>query len=249
MKSLLSVQKAVLLCATVLLCFTVTSWKEGATNAPKNNYDTVPAKPGKKTKDLDKALSELDGATEDMEKSIRDIDWEKMNADLKEAMKNLDADMKQMNADLKKSLKEIDVEKMRLDVESSVAKIDWDEIKKEIAKAKDIDLSEMKKEMEGVKAEMQKLKPELEKNLQEARKNLDKAKGELQAYKSFVDGLESDGLINKKQGYKIEHKDGRLFINDKQQSNEVYEKYRTFLEKNKKFTLEKNEEDLKINNE
>ena len=61
-----------------------------------------------------------------------------------------------------------------------------------------------------------------------------------------MDGLERDGLINKKDNYSIKHKDGKLIINDKEASEETYNKYRSFLEKHKKFKIEKNEDDFDI---
>jgi hypothetical protein len=114
---------------------------------------------------------------------------------------------------------------------------------------KDIDMEGVKKELEGVKTEMQKLKPQLEQSLEQAREGMKKAKTEMREYKSFVDGLERDGLINKKENYKIEHKNGQLIINGKQQPEAVYNKYRTFLEKNKTLTLEKSDDDFKIDND
>lgn len=145
--------------------------------------------------------------------------------------------MKKMQADLKKSLQEIDVEKMRQDVEASIAKIDWEGMKEELKKAQDIDMESVKKELENVKVELQKLKPELDENLRDAHQSIEKAKAELSEYKTFINGLEQDGLIHKNEGYTIKHSNGQLIINGKQQPAAVYNKYRTFLEKNKTFTL------------
>jgi hypothetical protein len=75
---------------------------------------------------------------------------------------------------------------------------------------------------------------------------MEKAKAEMKEYKSFVDGLDKDGLIKKSEGYSIKHKDGELIINGKKASNETYTKYRDFLEKHKKFTIEKNDDDFNI---
>ncbi len=72
------------------------------------------------------------------------------------------------------------------------------------------------------------------------------AKTELKEYKTFENGLQNDGLINKKEAYTIEHKDGQLIINGKIQPESVYNKYRTFLEKHKKFKLEKDENDFDL---
>lgn len=249
MNALLSFKKALLLCTVILLGLTLTSWQGGVTYAIKAIQDTVPTKSEKKSVDLDEALNNIDHAQADLEKSVKDIDWKKMNADLKETMKNLDVELKNMNVELKKSMQQIDVEKMKQDIDASVAKIDWYEMKHNIDAAKAMDMDKVKAEVEKAKAEIEKQKPEIEKSLQNARREVEKAKENLKAYKTFVDGLERDGLINKKESYKIEHKEGRLIINGKEQPASVYNKYRTFLEKNKTFTIEKNLDDFNIKND
>jgi hypothetical protein len=127
-----------------------------------------------------------------------------------------------------------------------MAKIDWDKMKAELGEVKKIDLSEMKTELEKTKEEMKKIGPQVEKELQKAKVEIEKAKAEMKEYKSFVDGLEKDGLINKKENYSIKHKDGKLIINDKEASTETYKKYRSFLDKHKKFEIEKDADDFDI---
>jgi hypothetical protein len=68
----------------------------------------------------------------------------------------------------------------------------------------------------------------------------------MKEYKEFVDGLEKDGLINKKEQYTIKHDNGELFINGKKASDATYKKYKSFLDKRKKFTIEKSEDDFNI---
>lgn len=246
MNTVLSIKKAVFICTAILLCFTFTSWKGSETHGYKTTRDTVPPTREKKIRDLDDVLEELNGAQEDLDKSISDINWNKIDADLKNAMKDLDVNLKGLNADLKKSLSEIDVAEIQADVETSVKKIDWDEIKKSIDNAKEIDLDKMKAEMEKAKGDLEKQKPLLEKSLRDAHEGIEKAKGEFQQYKGFVDGLERDGLIHK-DSYTIEHRNGKLIINNKQQPAEVYNKYRSFLETNKTFMLKKNHDGFDMN--
>jgi hypothetical protein len=74
-----------------------------------------------------------------------------------------------------------------------------------------------------------------------ARESLEKAKVNLREYKNFIDELEDDGLINKNEGYTIEHRDGQLYINGKAQRREVYNRHRKFLEKNEQFTIREDE--------
>jgi copper chaperone CopZ len=130
------------------------------------------------------------------------------------------------------------------------------EIEKEMAKVK-FELEnikpEIEKEMAKVKLEMEKLKPELEKEmanvkveLEKAKVDIEKAKAEVKEFKSFVDRLDKDGLINKNETYSIKHKDGELIINGKKVSGQVYSKYRDFLQKHKKFAIEKSADDFDI---
>jgi len=53
-------------------------------------------------------------------------------------------------------------------------------------------------------------------------------------------------LLKRKEGYTIKHKDGELFINDKKATDATYKKYKPFLDKHKKFTIEKSDDDFNI---
>jgi hypothetical protein len=68
----------------------------------------------------------------------------------------------------------------------------------------------------------------------------------MKEYKEFVDGLDKDGLLDKKDSYTIEHEDGELKINGKKVNESVYTKYRSFLEKHKKFKINKSSDDFDI---
>ncbi len=93
------------------------------------------------------------------------------------------------------------------------------------------------------------MKPEIEKELAKAKKEVEKAKAEVKEYKTFVDDLASDGLIDKKGEYTIKHKNGELIINGKTQPAGVYNKYRSFLEKHKTLTIEKSDDDFRIDHD
>ena len=85
-----------------------------------------------------------------------------------------------------------------------------------------------------------------EKDMANARVQMEKAAVELRAYKGFIDGLEQDGLISKKEEYKIEWKKGELSINGKKQPASVVEKYSSFLKDRKDFTINKSDDDFNI---
>ena len=120
------------------------------------------------------------------------------------------------------------------------------QLKIEIDRIKDIDMSKMQLDMEKMQTELSKIGPEIEKSLENAKVGIEKAKAEMKEYKEFVDGLEKDGLINKKEEYTIKHDNGELFINGKKANDVTYKKYRSFLDKHKKFTIEKSDDDFNI---
>jgi copper chaperone CopZ len=227
--------------------------------------DTVPPKKGKAERE--RKIRDLDEALEELENAELKVDIEKIKKEIEEAMKSIDADKIKMEVD--RALRDVDMKKIRKEIEESLAKIDGDKIKAEIDKAMkevdfskikaeieeslrnvdldkikvELDMEKVKEEMKNVEKELKKIGPEIEKSLEKAKVEIEKAKAELKEYKGFIDGLEKDGLISKKDGYSLKHKDGELFINGKKQSSEVYTKYRSFLEKHKSFTIDRNDDD------
>ena len=119
-------------------------------------------------------------------------------------------------------------------------------MKVEFDKVKEIDLKKLELDMEKMQIELGKIGPEIEKSMEIAKVEIEKAKVEMKEFKDFVDGLEKDGLINKKEEYSIEHDNGELFINGKKASEATYKKYKPFLEKRKKFTIKKSDDDFNI---
>ena len=239
---------------------------------PKSNTD-------KKVRDLDDVIDDLDAAelklnmekvkTQieqamkqidmskiqlEMDKAMKEVDMAKMKLDMENAMKELD--MEKIKSQIQMATKEIDAAKLQKDLQESFAKVDWEKMKKEIAEAgahmdelKKIDMSKMAEDMKKMEKEMKELGPKIEKEMANAKVEIEKAKEEMKDYKSFIDGLEKDGLIDKKGSYSIEHKNGELTINGKKQAADVYNKYRSFLEKHKKFNIKKSKDDFNIDND
>ncbi len=215
--------------------------------------DTVPEKKDRKIRDLDEAIGELEKVNIDLEleRAMQEVDKAMKNLDLQQAELDIQLALKEVNfekikAEVDKAMKEIDFKKIEQEVKESIAKIDFEKMQLELEKVKDIDMKEVQVEMEKAKEEMKKIRPQLEKELKNARVEIEKAKTEMKEYKAFVDDLDKDGLINKKESYSITHKDGKLKINDKEASAETYQKHRSFLEKHKNFNIEKDEDDFNI---
>jgi len=254
--------------AVVGLSAVLISWNympSGFHFAGNNDYtDTVP--PKKSKTDRDKKVRDLDEAIEELENAELKVDMEKIKKEIEQAMKNVD--MSKIKLEIENAMKEIDMEKIQVEIRESLAKVDMAKIKLEIENAmKEVDMEKIKKEIEesmskidmnkikaeinmdkmkDLEAELKKIGPEIEKSLEKAKVEIEKAKVELKEYKTFIDGLEKDGLINKKEGYKLEHKNGELFINGKKQPDNVYNKYKSFLEKHKSIKIDSDEDDFNI---
>jgi len=257
----------------IISVFVLSSWDFKNTYAAWNdngydNCDTIPKKE-KKIRDLDDVLDELNAVDFkidmekmqkelnesmkkldmkkiqlDMEKVMRDVDFEKIQKEMEQSMAKID--FGNIEKEMAKAMKEFDAAKIQKEVQESMQKVEWDKMKVEFDKVKDIDMKKMQLDMEKMQAELSKIGPDIEKSLENAKVGIEKAKVEMKEYKEFVDGLEKDGLINKKEEYTIKHDNGELFINGKKVTDATYKKYKSFLDKRKKFTIEKSDDDFNI---
>lgn len=206
--------------------------------------------------------AQIDQAMAGVAEAMKHIDAEKLHLEVQNALKNVD--MEKIKADVDKAMKEIDFDKLQAEIKASMDAVDWKELKAELAnakteieKTKKIDLEEMNRELAKAMEEIKNIKPELEKELAKAKEELkniqpqiekelaqakveiEKAKAEIREYKTFVDGLEKEGLLNKNENYSIRHKDGKLTVNGKEVSSTIYNKYKSFLDKHKTLHIEK----------
>ncbi len=235
----------------------------GWNDTDHDRCDTVPKKQTKekKIRDLDDVIDELDNAEwqtamdkamKDLNESMKMFDAQKMQLDMEKAMKDVDfekmqkelskIDFSNVEKEMARAMKEFDGAKFQKEMQESMQKIDWEKMQSEFDRMKNIDMKKMQLDMEKMQSELNKMGPELEK----AQVEIEKAKKEMKEYKEFVDGLEKDGLINKKDDYTINHEDGALIINGKKASEATYNKYKTFLDKHKTFKIKKSADDFDI---
>ena len=235
--------------------------------------DTIPKK---KTGDREKKIRDLDDVLDELDKADLNVNMEKLQKELEESMKSLDMDkikieidnaMKEVDmekikreveesmskiyfnkikAEMAEAMKEIDAAKIQKEVQESLAKLNWNKMKVELDKVKEIDMKKLDEEMEKLNMEMKEIGPKIKREMEKAKIEIEKAKAEIREYKEFVNDLESDGLINKKEGYSLKHRNDELWINGKKASEQTYNKYRSFLEKHKKFNIEKDNDDFDI---
>ena len=81
-----------------------------------------------------------------------------------------------------------------------------------------------------------------------SRVEVDKAKEEVKGYQEMIYDMEKEGLLNTKEDYTIEYKDGDLFINGKKQPQEVTDKYKKNFRK-KNIAIKKQDGNVKIDHQ
>lgn len=182
----------------------------------------------------------LDKIQEDVKQALKEVDMAKIKADIDREMSKVD--MVKIQEEVKAALKDIDMEKIK----AELSKADMEELKKDLAELKDMKLDLKMKELQD---ELKNIGPDVRKSLEEAKVSIEKAKADLKLYKELVDGLDNDGLLNKKEPYTIRHKDGKLLINDKEASAETYKKYKNILDKKKEFLLKKTADNFNIDDD
>ena len=259
MKSTLNTKRLIWIIIIAGLCATLFAFGQKQPTRqlplPQAAQDTVPKKKDLKVRNLDEALDDLDRVE-------IDVNIKNLNAELAKIGPQVQKELAQARIEVEKALKEVniaeinervnaalekvDVERINADIKAAVKEINLEKLNKELQEVKELNLDKLDIKLERINEELKKIQPELQKNLEKAKEGIEKAKIELKAYKAFVDGLQEDGLINKKEGYTIKHKNGELIINGKVQPEAVYNKYRDFLEKHKSLTIEKSDDDFNV---
>jgi len=239
------------LCAATFLTALV-SWdfQSGAKNtAPQ--ADTTPKSRSEVT-NIDDAIAALDEA------EVK-VNFDEIRATVEDALKNIkskefQADIEKAMAEAKKALQEVDWQKIQTEVQAAMKSVDMEKIKADIEKVNEKEMKKVAEEMKKVQEELKKVQPEVDKAMATAKKELEKAKVEIEAarvkvkdYKVVVDGLHEAGLIDKNKDYKIEAKNGELFINGTKADSKVADKYSSILNKYKSFRVSKSDGSFTIN--
>ena len=222
--------------------FVFISWQPGAKTAFQNknlyakNEDTTA--PKSTFPDEINLQLNIDSVMQQVNLALSKIDYAKMNADLQKSLAEIDYN--KINREVNKAMKEIDWNQMKTDVSRSldsakaaIDNINWNEMKANVSKAQ----ADAKKAMALQKVNIDSLKIQIQSSLQQAQKNLQSAKIEFANYKGLLTALQNDGLIEKNKPYKIELKNGMLYINDVKQTKAITDKYNRFYSGRKTFTL------------
>jgi hypothetical protein len=180
---------------------------------------------------MDRHLDQLDEQMQQLKSQMKN---------LSQQMKNFELDLKGQEhlkkSDLQKHLNEafenINWERMSKDVRGSLTGIDkasMAEVRRQMEKVRtNLELRRRNLRIEVPKIDEDEIRGNIENAMKDARKSIEKAREKLSNIKEFTNELHKDGLIDKTKEYKIEVKEGDLYINDKKQSKETSEKYKQY---------------------
>ena len=207
--------------------------------------------------DLDKALDEINKAKETLDKQLQNKDWEKMHQDLELSLEKLNTeniheqvekvlkniDLQKIKIETDNELKKVDWEKMQKELQKALEEtkrtitdqlrsVDMQQIQRTLEKTQqELQLNEgkMQEDMERAKAEIKKnLGKNFEKELEKAKEGINHATEELQGYKEMLNEMDKDGLLHAGGPYDVKYKNGNLFIDGKQQPENIANKYKHY---------------------
>ena len=225
------------------------SWNTTYHNAPEQFWqiadtDTIPAKKHTEPRNLDELILELDQL--DIEKEVKEA-----LAATQDALKELN--FSKLQAEINKELASLNTEAISQQLKMELTQKQMEELNTELKKIKELDLTEVKQSMEKARKELDNLQPMLKEKMKEAKLEMEKAKVEmqkakdqLQRHKKLVAGLEEEGLLDSKKPYTLEHKDGKLYLNEKPVSEDIYNKYKSLLEEDKNFKIQQQSNSISI---
>jgi chromosome segregation ATPase len=246
MKRYLSFEKMVLVLAltAVMICFFAFRQKSKSggysfrkeQSTPDNDTTTS----GKRNRDgagrdfykieeqmsrLERQMEKLEDQMQKLDKEIQKIDMTKYQDELDEALKNMnDQNVPEMD----ELINNIDREKVSKSIEHAKEnRLQLRDVEKQLKKA----VENLHRQNIELKLNNVEIRAEAERAMNNARQSMESAREEIKNVKAFTDALEKDGLIDKSKAYRIEVKNGELFIDGKKQSKEVSDKYRRYYKK------------------
>lgn len=216
--------------------------------APQQKYeqqfknDTVPVE---KNKFPDKKINNPDNILDKLDAASSDLNMDRLQKQINEALKNINWGKQQL--EITKDINTMDLEKIKNEIRKYVAMINWSKLERQLNEVRKINTEKFQDHLNEIQKKIENMSPGIQKELDRAKGKIDQAKTEVREYKDFINGLEKDELIDTKEDYRIIHKNGSLFINGTKVTDEEYNKYRAFLEKNKKFIIKKDDSGFSIN--
>ncbi|WP_205509068.1 hypothetical protein [Longitalea arenae] len=211
------------------------------------------------SRQVEESISRIDfeKIQQQVELAAKHIDYEKINRQVQESLRKID--FAQIQRSIEQSLEEVkkidkeeirrELEKARKQVDEALKNEDW---KEEVKKAREFNKEEVKKELENARKEVAKAREEIKRQKFDFRKEMDKAqveinkaKTETKGYQEMIYDMEAAGLLNTKEDYTIEYKNGDLFINDRKQPQALADKYKKYF-KHKTIAIKKQDGQMEI---
>ena len=196
---------------------------------------------GKIDREVEKALEKLN-----TEMGHHELDMEKMEKDVEASLKNIDFEKieKETKEAVQQARENIDFNKIDENIQRSLEEVkktlNSESFRKSLDAAKNIDMTKIKEELSHARVEMEKNKVDMKDVMSKAKEGIKKAKEELKGYQQMLDEMDNEGLIDTNEDYSVELKNGDLYINDQKQSRDVVDKYRKYFEKDNTRIYKKN---------
>ena len=222
-------------------------------------------------KDIETAMKNVDWnqMNKDVDNAMKNINWKQINKDIRanangDANVNIDTNGIQesirMGMDAARSaMKDVAIPAAQMGMEAARNAMNSQEVKEAIRKGMEEGRIQSQKAMQearqemalamaNAKVEMKKQKEAMQQQriaMVKQREDMAHAKADGK-YREMLDKMAADKLIDAEKGYKIEKKDGDLYINDVKQSADVADKYKTYLKAAKKLSILGKEDNLSI---
>jgi hypothetical protein len=190
--------------------------------------------------ELDKAIADINRVNLDSIHIIVDAALASVNFD--NIGKTIEASLASINSDsiarqVELAMKSVDMQKIQAEVDKAMTELrnsnwqkemqeDMKEMQASLKEVKKLNMVEMRKEMENAKKEMANARLNMKDEMAKAQKDLEKAKAEISHMQSLLSQMKKDGLIKEGEDIKLEWRSGLLYINGKEQSEAVSEKYK-----------------------
>lgn len=180
----------------------------------------------KPMKELEEAMRKLDAKAlaYQIDAALKSVDGEKLAREVTQALQQIDSE--KLRAEVAAAIKSADIEAALAKVKIGFSAVEQLEMEKALSQLKTIDLPNAQKAI----ADARKQIAEQQVQLKLAAEQFKAASAKMELQEAMRIALEKEGLITPNQAVEIEYKDGVLFIDNKPQSKEISEKYKSYFQ-------------------
>src|SRR5437868_13924121 len=200
--------------------------------------DTIPKSHVKVEVDLDDALQKMDIELNQVNITLKQIEWDKISKELQNSLKDINinvqkniiaaldkVDMQKIKNEIERSVKAINMaqinDQIKSELEAVKLKLNSDEFRKNLEEIKKINSKELQEELRKAQIEIDRNKIDIKLQLEKAAEQVKNAKVQVTQYKELVSEMKKDGLIKDDEGYDIKMKGNEHYINGKKQTCEI----------------------------